>query len=128
MYYQIRVREVIRAISQSQKCIVYIHDVLSSTAYKYAPNLESLLIQQYVCVNVHRNKNGLWRPCLLTDWDEMSNLYRGPSIDSSYQVSVYLEKWLGSIYGRSSINSAHFVLNLKQTWLPQAILVFDWPI
>ena len=24
-----------------------------------------------------RNKNGLWRPCLLTDRDEMSNLYRG---------------------------------------------------
>jgi hypothetical protein len=21
------------------------------------------------------------------DWDEMSNLYRGPSIDASYQVS-----------------------------------------
>jgi hypothetical protein len=34
-----------------------------------------------------RNKNGLWRPCLLTDRDEMSNLYRGPSIDVSYQVS-----------------------------------------
>jgi hypothetical protein len=33
--------------------IVYVHDVLSSTAYKYAPNLESLLTQQYVCVNVH---------------------------------------------------------------------------
>jgi hypothetical protein len=30
--------------------------------------------------------------CLLTDWDEMSNLYRGPSIDSSYQVSVHLAK------------------------------------
>ena len=30
-----------------------------------------------------RNKNGLWRPCLLTDRDEMSNLYRGPSIDAS---------------------------------------------
>ena len=42
-----------RGISQSQKCIVYVHDVLSSTAYKYAPNLESLLKQQYVCVNVH---------------------------------------------------------------------------
>ena len=38
---------------KSQKCIVYVHDVLSSTAYKYAPNLESLLTQQYVCVNVH---------------------------------------------------------------------------
>ena len=39
-----------------------------------------------------RNKNGLWRPCLLTDRDEMSNLYRGPSIDASYQVSVHLAK------------------------------------
>jgi hypothetical protein len=27
-------------------------------------------------------------PCLLTDQDEMSNLHRGHSIDSSYQVSV----------------------------------------
>jgi hypothetical protein len=39
-----------------------------------------------------RNKNGLWWPCLLTDRDEMSNLYRGPSIDASYQVSVHLAK------------------------------------
>ena len=23
-----------------------------------------------------RNKNCLWRPCLLTDWDKMSNLYK----------------------------------------------------
>ena len=28
----------------------------------------------------------------VTDWDEMSNLYRGPSIDASYQVSVHLAK------------------------------------
>jgi hypothetical protein len=39
-----------------------------------------------------RNKNCLWRPCLLTDQDEMSNLYRGPFIDASYQVSVQLSK------------------------------------
>ena len=38
-----------------------------------------------------RNKNGLWRP-LLTDRDEISNLYRGPPIDASYQVSVHLVK------------------------------------
>ena len=31
-----------------------------------------------------RNKNRLWLPCLLTDRDGMSNLYRGPSIDASY--------------------------------------------
>jgi hypothetical protein len=37
-----------------------------------------------------RNKNCLWRPCLLMDQDKMSNLYRGPSIDASYQVSVHL--------------------------------------
>jgi hypothetical protein len=37
-----------------------------------------------------RNKSCLWWPCLLTDQDEMSNLYRGPSIDASYQVSVHL--------------------------------------
>jgi hypothetical protein len=27
------------------------------------------------------------------DWDGMSNLYRGPSIDASYQVLVHLAKW-----------------------------------
>jgi hypothetical protein len=39
-----------------------------------------------------RNKNCLWRPCLLMDWDEMSNRNRGLSIDASYQVSVHLAK------------------------------------
>jgi hypothetical protein len=39
-----------------------------------------------------RNKNCLWRPCLLTDQDEMGHLYRGPSINASYQVSVHLGK------------------------------------
>jgi hypothetical protein len=37
-----------------------------------------------------RNKNCLWQPCLLMDWDEMSKLYRGPSIEASYHVSVHL--------------------------------------
>ena len=37
-----------------------------------------------------RNKCRLWWPCLLTDCDEMTNLYRGPSIHPSYQVSVHL--------------------------------------
>ena len=38
------------------------------------------------------NKNWLWRPCLLMDRDEISNLYIGTSIDASYQVSVHLAK------------------------------------
>ena len=37
-----------------------------------------------------RNKNYLWRPCLLTDPDEMSNLYIGPAIDANFQVSLHL--------------------------------------
>ena len=37
-----------------------------------------------------RNKNCLWWPCLLMDWDKMSSLYKGPSIDASYQVSIHL--------------------------------------
>ena len=37
-----------------------------------------------------RNKNCLWRPCLLTERGVMSNHYRGPSIDATYQVTVYL--------------------------------------
>ena len=37
-----------------------------------------------------RNKNCLWWPCLLMDQDKMSNLYKGPSIDASYQISVHL--------------------------------------
>jgi hypothetical protein len=39
-----------------------------------------------------RNKNCLWQPCLLMDRDEMSTLYRGPSTDASYQISVHLGK------------------------------------
>jgi hypothetical protein len=39
-----------------------------------------------------RNKNPLWRPCLLTDRDGMNIFYRGPPIDGSYQVSVHLAK------------------------------------
>ena len=39
-----------------------------------------------------RNKYYLWGSCLLTDWNEMSKLYRGPSIDFSNQVSVNLAK------------------------------------
>jgi hypothetical protein len=30
---------------------------------------------------------------LLTDWDENSKRYRGPSLDASYQGSVHLAMW-----------------------------------
>ena len=39
-----------------------------------------------------RNKNCLWWPCLLMDRDKMRKIYREPSIDASYKVSVHLAK------------------------------------
>jgi hypothetical protein len=68
----------------------------------------------------------------------MSNLYRGPSIDASYQVSVQLAKQFQgrrfleidqeSNYKRPSIKIDHFVPIQWQTWPPQTILISGWLI
>ena len=60
--------------------------------YKVSVHLATLFQRRRFFRNQPRNKNCLWRPCLLTDRDEVSDLYRGPSIDASYQVSVHLAK------------------------------------
>jgi hypothetical protein len=57
---------------------------------------------------------------LLTDQDEMSNLYRGLSIDTSYQVSVHLAKQFQRRFKKIGQSETRI------TWPPQAILVFDW--
>jgi hypothetical protein len=56
-----------------------------------------------------RNKNCLWRPCLLMDLDEMCNLYRGLVSDRLIFNILLLKPFsqinrnlVGSIYGRSS--------------------------
>jgi hypothetical protein len=52
-------------------------------------------LQRKIILIISQSETGvsfLWWPCLLTDRDEMSNLYRGPSIDASYKVSVHLTK------------------------------------
>jgi hypothetical protein len=56
--------------------------------------------------------------------------------NSRFLKQLFLWKPLGqmiwnlirSIYGRSSIEIAHFVFIHQQTWLPEAILVLDWSI
>ena len=53
---------------------------------------------------------------LLTDRDEMSNLYRGPSIDASYQVSVL---WPCGFGGEDFLKSA----NQKQEFPVVAMFV-----
>ena len=41
-------------------------------------------------LEITRNKNCLWLPCLLTDRDETNNIYRRMSIYVFYQVLVHL--------------------------------------
>jgi hypothetical protein len=52
------------------------------------------------------------------DQDKMSNLYKGPSIDASYQVSVHLAEG----FQRRRLKCE----KLTETWPPQVILVSDW--
>ena len=39
-----------------------------------------------------RNMNCLWQSCLLTNRDEISNLYRGTSKNATYKILVHLSK------------------------------------
>ena len=54
-------------------------------SFGYAVSEEKIFLNRPI-----RNKNYLWWPCLLMDRDKMSNLYRGPSIYVSFQVSVHM--------------------------------------
>ena len=61
-------------------------------SYEISINLPKRFQRNFFRNQPIRNKNCLWWQCLLTDRDEISNLYRKPSIDASYQVSVHLAK------------------------------------
>jgi hypothetical protein len=64
-----------------------------------------------------KSKNCLWRPCLLTDRDEIRNLHKRHFIDALQHVSVHLSLrkplvqmnwyWVFSINGRFSIKFAN---------------------
>ena len=67
-----------------------------------------------------KSTNRLWRPCLLTDQDEMSNLYREPSIDASYQVSVHLAKRFHRWFFRNEP-----IRNMNCLWRPCLLMDRD---
>jgi hypothetical protein len=55
---------------------------------------------------------------LLTDWDKMSNVYREPSIDVSYQVLVQLAKlFQRRVFRNRTIRNKH--------WLWRSCLLTD---
>jgi hypothetical protein len=55
----------------------------------------------------------------------LANFFNSSSLT---QLGQIIRNFVGSLYGRSSVKIAHFVLIHLQTWLPQAILVSDWSI
>ena len=60
-----------------------------------------------------RNMHCLWRPCLFTDRDKKSNLYRAPSIDDGRQVMTkahILARWAK----KSMLSCSHLLLS---SWL-----------
>ena len=67
-----------------------------------------------------RNKYCLWRPCLLTNWNYMNNLYRGPFTDASYQILIHLAKRLQ--WRRFFRNQ--LIRNKNCLWWP--CLLTDW--
>ena len=101
-------RRRILEISQSETKVACDDYVCKRIGTKWAILIEDLTYMlstkfQFICESAFRredyfrnqpikNKNGLWRPCLLTDQEEMSNLNRRPAIDAFYQVSVHLDK------------------------------------
>jgi len=70
---------------------IYIGPPIDDT-YQVSPQLAQRFQRRFFRNQPMRNKNCLWWPCLLADRYEMSNLYREPSKDASYQVSVHLAK------------------------------------
>ena len=68
-----------------------------------------------------RNKNCLWRPCLLMDQDEMSNFYGGPSIDASYQTRFI---WSCGFRGEYFFRNQP-IRNKNDLWLPCLLMDRD---
>jgi hypothetical protein len=68
-----------------------------------------------------RNKNCLWRPCLLPDQDKISNLYRGTAIDASYQVSIHLAER----FQRRRFKKNRPIRNNNYLWLPCLLMDRD---
>ena len=83
-------------------------------SYQVSDNLAKRFQRRFFRNRPIRIKNCLWWPCLLMDRDEMSNLYRRPPIDVSYQVSVHLVKR----FQRRSIFRNQPIRNKSRLWRP----------
>ena len=70
--------------------IVY---MISHTSFLHSNNSLCPLVSEKIFLNFSHSETRIafiWRSYLLTYQDKISNLYRGPSFDVSYQISVHL--------------------------------------
>ena len=77
-------------ICNSIQIYIYRYNCILNTYIYIQTRILFLLTVQILKNRPIRNKNCLWLPGLLMNRDEISNLYRGHSIDASYRVSVNL--------------------------------------
>ena len=98
--FQVYINERLSAESVGWACVTHLSFCFEETLYRTFHRLYYLILvnlakqfqRRFFRNRPFRNKNCLWRSCLLTNRDEISNLYGGPSIDPSYQVLVHLAK------------------------------------
>ena len=63
-------------------------------SHQVSVHLAKRLQRTFLEINQPETRIAIRQTYLLTDRDEISKLYRGPSIDASYQVSVQLAEGL----------------------------------
>jgi hypothetical protein len=113
--------------------------VLISASYQISVYLATRYLQRrFFFRNKKKKKNCLWWPCVLTDRDEMNNIYREPCIDASYQVLIHLAKRFQKRRLHQKLNhkcsqlvknnaSIFRHLGIKKTYLfPTIVLKWRW--
>ena len=90
-------------------------------SYQISVHLATRFQRRRFFLEITKKKNCLWWPCLLTDRDEMINLYRGPSIDASHQALVHLAKW----FQRRRFLRNRPIRNKNCLWWPRLLTYQD---
>jgi hypothetical protein len=70
---------------------------ISNTSFLQSNNSLCLLVsEEKIVFNISANQkqNCPWRPCFSSNWDKIRKSYRGPSIDASCKILLYLANLL----------------------------------
>jgi hypothetical protein len=62
-------------------------------SYQVSDHLAKRFQRRVLEIDQSETRNACGGQVFKWNWNEMRTIYRGPSIDASYQVSVYLAMW-----------------------------------